>query len=110
MALARYEPSDRGFKEMAMSPDILDACLAEAEKGKGFAVAISPRSGDEHGRPYADSFDVDAAITNLFRGGPRVMAVLSNDAPHAAAVEFGNQRTPQPHRILGRTAAFLGGP
>lgn len=108
MADARYEPSARGFAEMSMSPDILDACMAEAARGKAFAVGISPRSGDDEGRPYADSFDVEATVVHYFRRGPRVAARLINNAPHAAAVEFGNKRMRKPHRVIGRTAAFLG--
>lgn len=107
--VANYEPNEAGFKKMAVSPDILDACLAEAARGKAFAIGISPRSGDGEGRAYADSFDVEAEIVHGFRGGPRAAAVLVNDAPHAAAVEFGNKQTPRPQRVLGRTAAYLGG-
>lgn len=105
---ARYEPSDVGWAKIALSPSLLHACIAEAERGKAFAIGISPRSGDGDGVPYADSFDVTPIVTSAFRRGPRVAAVLHNDAPHAAAVEFGNRRTPRPHRVLGRTAAYLG--
>ena len=104
----RYEPNEAGFKKMALSPDILDACIAEAERGKAFAEAIAPRSGDDEGEPYADSFDVTPTTTRVFRGSPRVAAVLSNDVPHAAAIEFGNAHVKKPHRVFGRTAAYLG--
>ncbi len=99
-----------GWNALAMSPDILAACIKEAEKGKAFAISISPRSSRPRGKPYADSFDVVPSVNTSFRNGPRrrVCAFLFNDAPHAAAVEFGNRQTPQPHRVLGRTAAFLG--
>ena len=106
MADARYEPS--GWDKIVMSPDILDACVAEAKKGQAFAEGISPRSGDQRGKPYADSFDVETGTTDVFRGGPRVVARLINDAPHSPAVEWGNKRMRKPHRVLGRTAAFLG--
>lgn len=107
MADARYVPNKAGWDKIAMSPELLEACMAEARKGKRFAEAIAPRSGDERGKPYADSFDVEATVVT-WRRGPRVAAQLVNDAPHAAAVEWGNTQTPEPHRVLGRTAAYLG--
>lgn len=105
----KYEPSKAGFAAMMMSPKLLAICVAEAERGKAFAEIVSPRSNDGRGRPYADSFDVQPITTTAFRGGPRVGAELSNDAPHAAAVEFGNAHVRRPHRVIGRTAAFLAG-
>lgn len=107
MADGHYEPNRAGWAEFAMSPELLEACMAEARKGKRFAESIAPRSGDERGKPYADSFDVEAT-TVTWRRGPRVAAKLVNDAPHAAAVEWGNKQTPEAHRVLGRTAAYLG--
>lgn len=105
---AKYERNPGGWAEIIMSPDILDACLAEAKRGKVYAISISPRSGDGKGKPFADSFSAIPSVTHDFRGGPRVMAYLMNDSDHSAAVEFGNKHS-RPHRILGRTAAYLGG-
>lgn len=105
---ARYERNPVGWAEVIMSPDILDACLAEAHRGKAFAISISPRSGDGKGKPYADSFSAFPSVTHDFRGGPRVMAYVMNDAPHSPAIEFGNKHFPRPARVLGRTAAYLG--
>lgn len=119
---AIYEPSEAGWAKIQLSPQILAACVAEAERGKVFAQGISPRSTDEERsqfadrfddpsiltrKAYADSFDVQPGITNDFRE-PRVAARLVNEADHAAAVEFGNRVTPKAHRVLGRTAAYLG--
>jgi hypothetical protein len=106
--MADYEPSKAGWQEIAMSPQIQAACLAEARRGMAFAVGISPRSEDGDGKPYADSFEVEPMVTHQFRGGPRVGARLRNRAGHAAAVEFGNTRMRRPHRVLARVAAFLG--
>lgn len=103
-----YEPPKAGWAKVALSPDILDACIAEAERGKAFAEGIAPRSGDGVGEPYADQFHVQPTTTLVFRRGPRVAAVLYNDSGHAAAVEFGNKRVPRAQRVLGRTAAYLG--
>lgn len=103
MADAVYRPSKAGWDAIALSPQIQAACVAEAERGKPFAQSISPvRSGE-----YKSRFRVEPA-TVAFRRGPRVAARLVNDAKHAAAVEFGNRRG-GPARVLGKTAAFLGG-
>jgi hypothetical protein len=107
MADANYEPSETGWAAIAMSPDILDACVTEAKRGRAFGEAIAPRSGDNEGTPYAESFDVVPGVTHAFRRGPRVLATLYNDAPHSPAVEWGNKRMPRPHRVFGRIAAFL---
>ena len=106
--MTRYEPNRSEWDKIVMSPEIQEACLEEARKGQRYAESIAPRSGDDEGVPYADSFDVEAVVVHWF-GGPRVAARLVNDAPHAAALEFGNKRTPHPHRVLGRTAEYLGG-
>lgn len=108
MADAEYRPNQRGWDAVALSPQILAACVAEAERGMAYAITIAPRSDDGDGKPYADSFEVQAVVVR-FRQGPRVAARLLNDAPHAAAVEFGNRQTPRAQRVLGRTAAYLGG-
>ena len=105
MADVEYQPNDAGWAAIRMSPELLAACLAEAERGKTYAEGISPEDSGE----YKRSFKVEATTVDIGRGGKRVAAELSNDAPHAAAVEFGNARTPRPRRILGRTAEFLGG-
>lgn len=116
----RYEPSRAGLAALAVSPDILAACVAEAERGKKFAEGISPRSteearqhfadvfgADQEHRHYGDSFEVIPTTFHL-AGRPRAGAVLVNTARHSPAVEFGNVRTPRPHRVVGKTAAYLG--
>lgn len=113
--IGNYEPNDAGYRKMAMSPDILQACMAEAARGKTFAISISPHGNDE-GDPgktaegsYASQFEVKAGtVSNVGRNLPRVAAFLWNNARIAAAVEFSNARQPKRHRILGRTAEFLG--
>lgn len=96
-----------GFRALALGPQVRAMVLAEAERAKVYARSISPRSGDEQGVPYADSFDV-SAVTVLLRRGPRAGARLTNAAPHAAAVEWGNRSTRgRGHRVLGRTLAAM---
>lgn len=105
MADARYDPNDAGWAAIRMSPEILAACLAEAERGKTYAEGVSP----EDSGAYKQAFKVKATTADIGRGGRRVAAELYNDDPAAAPLEFGNKRMPRPQRIFGRTAGFLGG-
>lgn len=108
--MAEYRPSRAGWKAVAMSPQIQAACVAVAEEGKVYAQSISPVSGDGVGQPYAESFEVEpTVVVGDFDFNPRVGAVLRNTAPHAAAVEWGNQRRPDADRVMGRTEAHLTG-
>lgn len=104
MSDVRVELNKAGWDAIALSPEVLAACMAEAERGKAFAVGIAPVDT----REYSESFDVDPDVVTYFRSGPRVAARLVNTAEHAAAVEFGNEHVKRPHRVLGRTAAYLG--
>ena len=106
----QYLPSKAGWDAIAMSPEIQAACMAVAAEGKAFAESISPRSDDDEGTPYAESFEVNPkAITEGFRFNPRVGAELRNTAPHSPAVEWGNKQRPSADRVIGRTEDFLTG-
>lgn len=79
-----------------------------------YAISISPRSNAEH-RHYQDSFEVQDGIVgnfpaDLIIGRPpmyRVSTRLLNTVEHAAAVEWGNHRTPRGHHVLRRTLEHL---
>lgn len=102
-----YQGSLRDFAEIAMSRQILAACLEIAyEEALPYAIMISPR--DEY--TYIRSFEVKPT-TVVVRGMRRVAARLINTSPHAALVEWGGKRgggrfsgryRPAQH-ILGRT-------
>ncbi len=102
-----YKGSLRDFAEIAMSRQILAACLEIAyEDALPYAIMISPR----HEFTYVRSFQVKPT-TVMVRGMRRVAARLINTAPHAALVEWGGKRRgskgapryrPGQH-VLGRT-------
>ncbi len=114
---AWYKPDRASIARCAVGPEITEAVRALAVfKAKPYAVSISPRSdstepGHVH---YQDSFTVVMGFTGLSPeaiGHPpmrRAAARLYNTAPHAAAVEWGNQESGgHAHRVLGRTLAYL---
>lgn len=100
---SNYEWFTQAWDRIALSQEILDACLSEAERGRSWAEGEAPV---DSGR-YASSFMVEAVTVSFGSYGPRVAAELSNEAPYAAAVEFGNAKA-EPQRILSRTAEYLG--
>ncbi len=103
---ARFELDRKGIAACAMGPELRTVVLTFAgAEAKPYAVSISPRSDREH-KHYADSFTVVPGAV-MIRGMRRVAAHLINDAPHAAAVEWGNAKTPNGHRVLGRTIDHL---
>lgn len=96
----------KGIAKVAMGPELAAAVINLAEtKAKPFAVSISPRSNRAH-QHYADSFTVVPG-TETIAAMKRVAARLINTAPHAAAVEWGNEKTPNGHRVLGKTLDHL---
>jgi hypothetical protein len=92
-----------------MGPQLHESVIQLAEtKAKPYAVSISPHSDRDH-QHYAASFSVVPGAM-MIRRMRRVAAHLINSAPHAAAVEWGNQKTPNGHHVLGRTLDHLNGP
>jgi hypothetical protein len=103
-----YEPArgPEGIAGIAMSRPVAGACRELVErKALPYAISISPRSTKQH-QHYADSFFVEEGTT-VIAAMRRVALLLVNDSDHAAAVEWGNEQTPDPHRVLGRTLAYL---
>jgi hypothetical protein len=100
---ATFKPNSAGFRAMAVGPEIRAALRQVAEVGKEIAEELAQdfRVTGE----YADSFEVsDETIEWQGRfSGPRAAARLTNTAPHAAAVEWGNEHSHRNHRVLGRT-------
>ncbi|ABS03202.1 hypothetical protein [Kineococcus radiotolerans] len=112
--LGNYEPDEAAWDRIVVSQSVLDACMAEATRGMAYAESISPqRTGD-----YRSHFKVEASTVTLPAYGVRAAAELSNDSDHAVPLEFGTQPSisagsyrpgMRAQRILGETAAFLGG-
>lgn len=76
---------------------------------KQAAITLSPVGNpkrDRHSGQYIESFIVNSGTQFAF-GGRRAVAKVTNDAPHAAAVEFGFGKTPK-YRVLGRALAAAG--
>jgi hypothetical protein len=109
-----YVPNARGWAEIAQSPELRRALTEVGEKAKAYAESISPYdpTPDDEGH-YRDSFRLEPGEVS-FRGIPRAMIRLYNDAPYAAAVEWGYEgRAAEPridaHHVLGRTLAWVDG-
>jgi hypothetical protein len=105
-----FDMDRRGIAEIAVGPELKAAVHTVAEtEAKPYAISISPRSTRRH-QHYMDSFSVKDTHT-VITGMRRVAAWLFNNAPHAAAVEWGNQATNgEGHRVLGRTLDHLNRP
>ena len=113
-----FRPNRPGIAALASGPKMRDVVVEVAHRGREIAVSLSPSStaeqreyfADRYGREqspvrYKESFEVHSFVAE-FAGMPRWIATIVNEAPHAAAVEFGNQRT-RGQRVLGRTLAAL---
>lgn len=109
-----FEMDRDGIAECAVGPELRVACHEIAEKGKAFAIAISPVGFEDLDRDdqvhYINSFELDdthvvlGAIDYPMR---RVATRLWNLAPHAAAVEWGNRYNPDGYYILSNTVERL---
>ena len=104
--MGRFNPSYTGLGELLVSPEMVAAMRAKADKIKAAAEVTSPVGPltDAERAHYRDSWSVDAGV----RGEPsrRAYARVENSSDHAAAVEFGNGRTRrktiEPHYTLTR--------
>lgn len=85
----RYEPDYRGTGRLLRTAEMARVVLAAAEHGADAARLAVPRNTGE----LAASVHVEYAGDNGGARGDRVEARIVADAPHAAAVEFGNART-----------------
>lgn len=91
--MGNFRIDDAGMQEwLATSPEI-DAMLHKVVDAiKGYAEATAPvgdPASDPHPGMYRDSFHADVRIDKPAKGSDRLMGFVSNDAPHAAAVEYG---------------------
>ena len=92
-----------GFGELLVGPEMEASMKDRAEKIAEAARAIAPvgdaAKGDKHPGQYKASFEVESGV--MESGGRRAYGRVTNTAPHAAAVEFGNAHSPAQH-VLGR--------
>jgi hypothetical protein len=98
-AKTRYSPSYEGVRALMNSPSMLAMLLRAADRGKAFAVSISPRKTGH----YSESFETSVAPNGGARGN-RGEAILRNTAAYAIDVEYHNNT-----RVLGKTVDYIEG-
>lgn len=89
-----YRMDKRDARRILSDPKVVAAARKEAEEIAARARASAPRDSGN----YADSIVVDVEQ----RGGikhDRPVAVVTATAPHSAAIEFGNSRSPARHTL-----------
>lgn len=91
--MGRFNPDSRGQAEwLQTSPELRSALEGVVEKIKAAAEATAPvgdPASDPHPGMYRDSFHADVSVGKPVKGVDRLIGHVSNDAPHAAAVEYG---------------------
>ncbi len=104
-----FEMDRKGMREVARGKELRTAVKAIATKGRVYAESISP----ERTGAYKRSFRINIGHV-VVRGMRRVAAILANTDPAAVPIEVGSaahngRPGTQPHRVLRRTLAYLGG-
>lgn len=91
--MGNFQISDAGMQEwLATSPELDGVLHRVVEAIKGYAEATAPvgdPASDPHPGMYRDSFRTDVHVDRPAKGSDRLMGFVYNDAPHAAAVEYG---------------------
>lgn len=90
-----YHPNNSmvdGMGGFLMSNQALEPVMEAAKDVAVIAKANTTRSADGKGIPMADRYSTKRGGVIVVGGNPRQFAVVENDAPHSAAVEFGNSR------------------
>jgi hypothetical protein len=85
----------QGFGELLCGPEMEALMRDRIEKCANAARAIAP---EESGR-YRESFEVESGVEETLTGR-RAYGRVTNTAPYAAAVEWGNRRSPAQHVLL----------
>lgn len=99
------------FGELLRGPEVRAELVAKAERVKSAAESIAPVGDpkwDPHPGLYKASFGVDDGVMANIEGHEVGFARVTNHAPHATAVEYGNGLTP-PHHTLGKALDLGGG-
>lgn len=84
----KYTADKSGLRQLLKSSEMAQLVRDAAEVGADAARAAAPRGTGELG----NSIHVEAAGSSGGPKGDRVEARVVADAPHAAAVQFGNAR------------------
>lgn len=110
---ASFQPNSAAFFEIVNSEEVKAALHAIAEKGIGYAEAISAEFTDTG--DYIKNFGTEDVKAQVGRTPPRNAVLLVNNSNHAAAVEYGyhgrakDEDVTSAHNVLSRTAGFLEG-
>lgn len=88
------------FGDLLSGPEMQALMAKKIDAAAEAAKAMAPvGDGPDH---YREHFHVETGVADI-NGGRRAYGRLSNDSPHAAAVEFGNRRAPAQHVLLRAT-------
>jgi hypothetical protein len=101
----RYEPDRQGVGMLMMSDEMREMLRLAAERGAEYARSIAPAGhppGDPHPGEYAASFRVEV-VTPAPSWDDRPAALIVNDSPHAAYVEWQDG-----YHVLARAAEAMG--
>lgn len=96
-----------GFGELLCGPEMQGLMEDRIEKVAAAARAIAPVGlpPDPHPGLYRDSFETETGVMKTLTGR-RAYGRLTNTAPYAAAVEWGNSRVPA-HHVMARALDHL---
>ena len=105
-----FDPNPLGLGEfMRTSPGLRGVLESKVNRMKEFGEAVAPVGppGDPHRGEYKASFHADVRVDKPFKGEPRLMGFVWNEAPHAAAVEYGrggrsNHEGDSAHHVMTR--------
>lgn len=106
--MGNFKPNRAGIGAMLRGPELQGLMREKAEKIAAAARSMAPVGKppeDKHPGMYRDSFEVSSGVTTDVQGNQRAYGRVTNTAPHAAAVEWGNSRSPAQH-VLGRAMDF----
>lgn len=93
----RYKPDYAGTNKLMNGPEMQVMLRSAAEKGRIFAIGISPERTGE----YLRSFEIETKAHGGVHGD-RAEATLTNTSPHAGHVEWQDG-----YHVLARTADFI---
>lgn len=104
------------FGDLLRGPEIRAELVDRAEKGKTAAEYMAPVGAPDdyltepvpeaHPGLYRESFDTDDGVMTDVQGNRVGFARLTNSAPYAAAVEYGNAKA-DAHHVLSRALDFM---
>lgn len=117
----RFKIDHKGMAMILISPEMHALALYYANKGKAYAIAISPEPSERKWTKndpghYVDKFEMHSMVKNLTKKFPtrRAAVELVNVSRYAEAVETGWQRgigiqpdNPIGHHVFSQTHTYL---